>query len=358
VFGTKFRTTPSAWLPFAAAVGLLASIASFAFGAQQPAKLRVLFLCTNEAPCDAFLARLRGQTSDLAVTVVVQKDLPQGFPNNDHAEVDQADALAQTQAASVVLWWRAGNVIALLREPPPGRVVTRQVSSTPDADLGTAELEAGSLVARTAIAAALNGTPIGVEREPVAVLAPMASPPPVAAAVSWKAVAAAGAQVKWDGLPPDPMRGLELKLGIKRNNLRLGSTFVQGLQTNLDLPAAEGTLDRRYLSAWLEYEIFRYRPYSLGAQGHAGWLWTTVTPLSGPSTTKAEFTLFDWGLTLLPRFELNRQFALWGSISLDRMEHPITVGIRNASGYRPLWFMERYTPALSFGVEFLFPKSI
>lgn len=318
-------------------------------------KLSVLLLCTAEAPCESFLARLRGQTSDLAVTVAAVKTLPPGFLIND---VEEADALAQSHAAAVVLWWRAGNVIALLREPPPGRVVMRAVASSNDAEIGTAELEAGSLVARTAIVAALNGTPIGVVREPVAAASVAPLPTTVAVPTIWKGLAAIGAQIKWDGLPPLPMRGLELRLGVKRSDLSFGSTFAQGLQTDLDLPAAEGTLDRRYLSAWLEYELLRYRPYSLGVESHAGWLWTTVTPLSGPTTTKSEFTLFYWGLALHPRFEVNRQFALWAAIGLDRMEHPINVGVRTSMGYRPLWFMERYQPALSFGVEFLFPKTI
>jgi len=359
VFGTKFFTTPTACLQLAAAVGLLAAIASAALAAQQPAKLRVLLLCAPEAPCNPFLSRLRGQTSDLAVAVSAHENVPPGFPNGGHNDVEQAEALAQSQAADVVVWWRAGSVVALLREPPPGRVVMRAVASSPGAPLGTAELEAGSLVARTAIVAALNGTPIGVAREPTAATTPPSLPlTTVAMPTVWQGFAAVAGQIKWDGLPPDPTRGLEMRLGVKRANFRIGAIFVQGLQTDLNLPVAEGTLDRRYLGASIEYQLLRYRPYSLGVESHAGWLYATVTPLSGPATEKEEFTLFYWGLALLPRFALNRQFALWGAISLDRTEHPINVGIRNASGYRPLWFMEKYAPALSLGVELLFPKSI
>lgn len=323
-------------------------------------KLRVIFVCTQDVPCKLFQARLKGQTSDLSIEVIEVNAPQEQMPVDDF--VPTADSLAQTHQAAVAIWWHKNKLMALLRAPSPGRVLERSAAlTTNNAELSTADLEAGSLVARTAIVAALNGTPIGVAREtkpgppPPPIVAAPVPEPSAAARAPWHITTSLGGNALWDDLPTEPSYGLELRAAAQRKRWRLGAFVIKRRQVIVSQPEARGAIDSWQPGVFLGLDVWRQRRLSLAADVRFGWQNTTVEALSGPFAESHRFSRKYVGLGLQARYELiTQKLAAWAAFSLDRVEDPFSVGVRTATQYTPRWYVAKNQPSVGLGLEWIF----
>ncbi|MCG5052719.1 MAG: hypothetical protein KA712_07140 [Myxococcales bacterium] len=337
--------------------------------AESPPKLRVLFLCTAAAPCEGFRARLKGQTSDLRLRLV-EDELTETTPARSRDDaVAAAEGLAIQHEAQVVVWWREGALLALLREPAPGRLLEREVvkSAKATAPPGTAELEAGSLIARSAIVAALRGTPIGEPLPPPPPPAPApppepppAPPPPLPppAAPPWQVSASLGWQGLWDGLPTEPSHGLELRLGGRRGRLVVGGSWIERKEVSIRLPEARGAIGSRQLGAFGGYEPFVRGPLALSLEARLGWLLSRVEALSGPRQGESpSYSHLFAGLGTRVRYQVaSRWLYGWAAGSVDFVQDAFFVGLRSGTTFRAIWELSRVQPSVAIGVEMVFPE--
>ena len=331
--------------------------------------LRVIYVCTEDASCESFAARLKGQTSDLNVKVVRVSRAHEALPEPLEEAVAKVDQIAAAQDAEVALWWRAHDLVALLRRPPPGRVLVRRVRSGKplhNGALGTADLESGSLISRTAIVAALNGTQLGVPRQaalheqraaaPAAAL-PAAAPPGQSASARWQGAVALGGNAMWDGLPSDPSVGLEARVGAKYKRLRLGLLWVERRTVEISVPQARGSIASRQVGAVVGLDVFQLLKLNAGVEARGGWVWAQVAPLSGPFEEKVGFTRKFVGIAIHLRYALMPgRLSAWAGGAVDWVEEPFTVGLRSPQGYQAMWYMSAVQPALAVGLEVLFPQ--
>lgn len=318
------------------------------------AKLRVLFLCTPNVACETFNKRLRGQTSDLPVHLSAAPFARAHEPGT-FDDVASADQVAAAHDAAVVLWWREGALVALMRSPDSARVLVRPIARTPL--LGTADLEAGSLVARTTIVATLNNTPVGIAR-PLPAASPAPLPPvPPSAASPWQVAPRLGWNAAWDGLPSEPTHGLEARIEGRWRALTLGALWIERPSVRLSVPEARGSLKSRALGLVLAYDFFVRKRWWLGAEARLGWLIARVQPLSGPLQDELRFARRFAGVGVRVRRELvPGRWAAWLAASLDHVEDPFSVGLRDTNSYSPLWYMWATQPSLGVGFELTFSR--
>lgn len=308
--------------------------------------LRVAVVCTKGASCAAFTQRLRGQTSDLKVEI---QDALQSLPTLPlAASIAAVDEIAKATGSTVAVWWSQGSLAVLLREPAPGRVMVRRVAADAFA-IGSAELEAGSLIARTAIIAALEGKPIGEPR-------PTPPPPPLPLPTPWELSLGLGASLHWDEVPPSRGEGLEFRAGIRRGRLRFGGQWTQRRDEDLDLPYARGTLAGRLLFGFVGFELLALPAFALGVEGRVGKLRSTVQSSTGAYRDPVEFsrTILGVGVryhhVLLPN-----RLLLWAALNLDHVQDPIVIGVRDAAGFHPVWPMAANQPSVGLGIEYFLP---
>lgn len=330
-------------------------------------RLRVLVVCTGEISCESFEKRLRGQTSDLPVKLDHAALAPGASVAAAPAAVER---LAHERKAQVALWWQEGKVLALLRPTTPTRLYERSVKgprpSGPKTD--TADLEAAALIGRTAILAALNREPLGVPQAPVDAPAPAPPPPPPppspAAAPAtgprwrWQASARAGWSLLWDGLPSEPSHGPELRLGARYGPLRFGAMWIERLQVETLAEDARGAIDSRQLGVHASWDFVRLGGFAAGLELRLGRLFSTVTPLSGPLEDPEHYATTTYGAAATFSHQVvPGSLALWLCAAVDRLDQRIIVGVRNSSGFRPMWYMAKHQPTVTLGIEVLFPRS-
>jgi hypothetical protein len=137
-----------------------------------------------EPGSDALLSRIRGQTNDLEVELVVEEGEPS--PRDLGAQLRLARRLATSHDAPVVVWFDAQGAELVVRLALPGdnRLLEREVGAA----RSSATLEAAALVVRESVQAILAGEAIGVEAperfvnlpepEPTTSTKPIEAPPP------------------------------------------------------------------------------------------------------------------------------------------------------------------------------------
>jgi hypothetical protein len=314
--------------------------------------LRVVVVCETGASCVAFSERLRGQTSDLEIEILdAERSLP-SLPIE--ASIAAVDEIARSSGSAVAVWWARGSIVALLREPAPGRVLVRAVAAnevTRDWQPDSADLEAGSLIARTAIIAAIEGKPIGEPRKPDPPV-----PPSIPPATPWKFSLGVGASLHWDDVPPSQGEGLELRVATKRGRFRFAGQWTERLTEDLDLPYAKGTLKGRLLIALVGFEPIVRPAFTLGVEARVGRLVSTIESSTGAYRDPVEFTRTTVGFGV--RFHyvlLPNKVSLWAAANLDHVQDPIIIGVRDAGGFRPIWPMAANQPSMGFGIEYLLP---
>jgi len=319
--------------------------------------LRVVVVCETGASCVAFSERLRGQTSDLKIEVLdAGRTVARGDSSPLPLEVSiaEVDEIAKSSESAVAVWWAKGSLVALIREPAPGRVLVRAVAANEvasDWQPDSAELEAGSLIARTAIIAAIEGKPIG---EPRQTLAPKPSPGPPE--TPWKISVGLGASLHWDDVPPSRGEGLEIRAATRRGPFRLGGQWTERRTEDLDLPYAKGTLAGRLLLALVGFDL-RVKPtFTLGLEARVGRLTSNIKSSTGAYRDPIELNRTTVGIGARFHFVLlPTQVSLWAAINLDHVQDPIVIGVRDAAGFRPIWPMAANQPSIGVGIEYLFP---
>ena len=245
--------------------------------------------------------------------------------------------------------------MALTRKPAPGRVLVRPIAGT--STLGTAHLEAGSLVARTTIVATLNNAPLGIARPPVAEAATQVVAPAPVPVAAWQLAPRLGLATAWDGLPKEPSFGFEARLEGRWRTLAVGALWQERPTVDLLLPEARGSIGSRIQGVLLAYDFFNRRAWSIGLEARLGWLTTWVQPLSGPKQDELRFVRPFAGIGVrLQRALLPGRVAAFVAGTIDRVQDPINVGLRDATSYRPLWYMWAAQPAICAGIEVNFRR--
>ncbi len=314
--------------------------------------LRVVVVCETGASCVAFSERLRGQTSDLKIEVRdAERTLP---PLPLEASIAAVDEIASSSGSAVAVWWAKGSLIALLREPTPGRVLIRAVAANAvasDWQPDSAELEAGSLIARTAIIAAIEGKPIGELRQ-----TPTPTPVPSPRVTPWKMSLGIGASLHWDGVPPSRGEGLEFRVGMRLGRFRLAGQWTERGTDDLDLPYAKGTLAGRQLVALVGLDVLVRPTFTWSVEARLGRLTSTVESSTGAYRDPIEFNRTAVGLgTRFYYALLPNELSIWVAVNLDRVQDPIVIGVRDAAGFRPVWPMAAIQPSIGLGIECFLP---
>jgi hypothetical protein len=147
---------------------LAAPAAAVAPSAEVPASAPLRALVLLQPQTDDILARIRGQTSDLRVELLVAS--VESMPGDLGAQTRRAHLLGQQRNASLVIWFvnsatTEPHFIVNIAIPDQSRLLTRDLgpSDAASGSLGIASAvkESAALVVRAAIQAVLGGSTIG-----------------------------------------------------------------------------------------------------------------------------------------------------------------------------------------------------
>ncbi|MDB4990422.1 MAG: hypothetical protein JWN04_5600 [Myxococcaceae bacterium] len=233
----------------------------------------------SDAADQSLFRRIRGQTSDLTVTL--QRELSVPLEASLRAQLATARALAQTHGARVVLWaMRSPHQLTLVvADLALDRVLVRQLPAGDGERDRSAQEEAAALVVRGALRASLAGEPLGraeqelapsprIQLEPSPAAAPelvprtrltpgsprLTEPREPARGPSLSGSFAAGMLAGYDGATKRGNYGLALHTALQRARLELG------LRGSLGLAAA-------VQSSFADVQLSQHR-----AAVYAGWL--------------------------------------------------------------------------------------
>lgn len=245
--------------------------------------LRGLFRVTG--PDDrALLERVRGQASDLAVTLEVEET--PDLPPNLRDQLAEAQTLAAGHEARVVIWARrtAEFVEIVVADLALDRVLVRALADASSADERSARDEAAALVVRSALKASLAGVALGSspkELLPVAEPAPVVDTPKEPAPVPpepaprptprkerW--LAALGGLAGGDGVGGAGRYAVSARVGWfgSRWELGLRGGYGFGVETRVEL--ARLTLAQHRLEAYVEVVPLVRETVRLGLLAGAG----------------------------------------------------------------------------------------
>jgi hypothetical protein len=323
--------------------------------AHEPPAITVVVSCDAVVPCDEFAARVRGQTRELRARVETRRA---PSPRDEAPTIASARALARSTGAEIVFWWRGGVLVAYVVRGDDERVFERAVATRSPWEPNTVDLETGSLIARTVVAATLRGIPQGepIVEAPEPTTEPAAPAPPRGRASRWGAWAAAGGNLRWDDLPGQPAPGLDVRLGASVSRLRVGAGAALRRDSDVSAFGATGLLGRQELFALAEVTVVNAGVFELAVQGHAGRARFVITPVAvaGPAL---EFRRTFGGAALIARRRWEASgAAVWAGAGFDAFDGPLSVGVRSGDAYFPLWQMRRFQPLVAAGVEVEFPK--
>jgi hypothetical protein len=184
---------------------LVAGISSVAAPASAD-RLKTKTVIRLAAAADRGLAaRIRGQTSDIAVKLLTVRTGP--LERSLKAQLETADRLAASRGAASVVWFdsRSGAVVVHVAESPAGKLFIRTVE--PGRGRSSAMLETAAMMVRTALRAQVQGRPLGEDRE--VVLAGLRGPPaPV------RPPPERGPRRPWSPMPREPEEEVPIRRGI------------------------------------------------------------------------------------------------------------------------------------------------
>ncbi len=215
----------------------------------------------------ALLQRVRGQTSDLSITLApVQGPIEGGLAE----QVAAARALAGERAARVVVWFdvRRGELLVHVAEPQTGRVLVRRLNGSHGED--SARLEAAAQVVRSAVRALAAGGSIGVADRAAIAAAEAEEPPPeivvsprriilgrVAARLAWVWRASVGWQSALDGESTQGAHALAGRLAVERGRVAFAVGAAAGLPSRLDDGRSQVDVTRHALGLATSFALHR-----------------------------------------------------------------------------------------------------
>jgi hypothetical protein len=369
-----------AWtcLPIATALTAVSVAAAPAPDTSLP-RLRVIVRVTSPAD-SAFVARLRGQTSDLPVEIV---EAPSGVlePTPD-ARIAAAAALAAGKTGAVVLWRGPDQVMAYIEAQPAARLLARSTSTEdtgPDAGTppdaaaaavaappASADLEAAALISRAALKAIIEGQPVGEPRPPPpppARLPPPAPPPVLAPAPhAFGVFAAAAVGVTADGVASDPTAALSARAGGRLGRFAAGLTVATALPKDIPRGVPNTRFVRRSVEVLIAADIAvaRWARLTAELQGGVEWFRLDEPVNPNPNATRRNLAGRRWmgGAELRAGLPLGtfRVGSHRGAVDLtlgvgsDLLPHPPTIFFQQT----PLWKLSRLEPRGILGAEVTF----
>lgn len=315
------------------------------------------------------VTRVRGQTSDLAVSVSVSHA---GRLEATLAEqLAAAERLAADRGARVVVWFRrleSGAEIAYVAEPARRTVFARRIRAMTKAQGGrSAQFEAVSLTVRSALQALAAGGHIGVTvpRPAPAPVKPAPVPRPVAphakpSPLRW--TGSVGWQTVLDGLSPYGQQALATELGVKWRAGLVGVQLAEGFPLRLEDQLSSIDITRYSGGAYLGAEAALSRHFRLSAVAAAGVVaLSRVTVALSPEVTPAPGRRI-WSAYFGPQLTLGwHPFASSGAPALDLTGALDIVPGAPELGYgRSGQFVHAYTqhtiqPRVGLGLSFRAP---
>lgn len=237
------------------------------------------------------VTRVRGQTSDLDVSVSVEH--AGSLEPTLAAQLAAAERLATGSGARAVVWFRRlddGAEIAYVAEPARRTVFARRIRAMTKAQGGrSAQSEAVALTVRDALQALAAGGHIGVTVPRPAPAKPKSAPPappppPRSTPLRWSA--SVGWQAVFDGLAPYGQQALAMQLGAKWRALLVGVQLAEGFPMSLDDKLSSLDITRYSGGLCLGAELSLSRHWRLAAQAAAGMVaLSRVTVALSPSVT-------------------------------------------------------------------------
>ncbi|MEY4509260.1 MAG: hypothetical protein RLZZ450_1382 [Pseudomonadota bacterium] len=215
------------------------------------------------APEDrALLERVRGQASDLAVSLEV--DETAGLEPSLREQLDTARTLAAQRDARVVIWAeRTGESLEIVvADLALDRVLVRALESARSPEERSAQDEAAALVVRSALKASLSGEALGSSpKELLPVEEPVPTPPQPAPLVAAPApaprpreerwLAAVGTVVSADGVNRAGRYAASARLGWQRSRWELGLRGGYGFGVDARVALARLTLAQHRLEGYV-----------------------------------------------------------------------------------------------------------
>jgi len=287
------------------ALVLTASMPAGRAGAQ--ARPLIAVVLVNDDGEAELAGRVEGQTSDLELSLVVERRAP-AAAGPDLAE---ATAIAGRHGARVVVWFHrdASSWLVHIAEPSEDREFVRRVAVASQGDLASsATAEGVALVVRGALQALAAGGTIGVA-EPVAATSARAPPEGSGrrgfAAVGWRAVSAGG---------PSIHHGVAARAGLAAGRWHgdITTGFYPGVA--IDDESATIELERWSFAAGVGVELGS-APGTDGAGWRAGFALDAGATRFARVTTSAEGSLnatppeITWSPSASGRARLARRLA-------------------------------------------------
>lgn len=337
--------------------------------------LSVLVLCQGLPGCAQSVERMRGQTVELPVRLLVGAPPPVGALER---ELGAAEAARAAQHADIALWWRvpaAGGegepevAVWTHAEAPAaderrGRLLLRPLpleaaGRARGSELGTAAREASALILRGAVEALRAGVPAGEPRQaPPEAAAPAPPPPPSMGEPMrspWAVVGGVALQGAWDGVPPEPGFGLQLDGAVQWRWLRAG---VFGARSTADVgtSSARGVHTRGQVGGFVGATIWTHGRWAAGVQLRGGFHLTQVEPRTGPYRDVATFWRRVVGAGLEGRLAvIPRRWAFRLGAGLDWVNDPPAITEVGETSRRLLWRIAALQPFLLLGTEISWP---
>jgi hypothetical protein len=343
--------------------------------AEAPPRLRVIVRVTTPAD-SAFVARLRGQTSDLPVEIVEAPAVALE-PTSD-LRIAAAAALVAGSAGAVVLWRVPDQVMAYIESRPSARLLARSTSTAepgpeagvaPDAPAregaapASADLEAAALISRAALKAIIEGQSVGEPRPPPpapAPPAPAAPAPPTPTRYALGAFAAVGGGVTADGVATDPIAVLSARAGGRLGRFAVGLTGATTLPKDIPRGAPNTKLVRRTAELLVAADAVVGPWARVTAEVEVGLEWFRLDEPDNPNAARRNLAGRRWmggaelraAVTLGtigtgPRHGVVDLTLAGGS---DLVPHPPTIILQQT----PLWKLWRLEPRAILGIEVTF----
>jgi hypothetical protein len=337
-----------------------------------PDRLRAIVRVASAAD-RGFLARVRGQTSDLPVDLI-EAPAASLEPTLDQ-QVAAAEALARARHARAVFWLGPDQVLAYIGSAPgsaaPPRLLTRQgwtgpaPAPAPSPSPSSADLEAAALIARSALKAVLEGHEVGEPRPPpppppIATPPPPATAPPPAPPRPVEGWIALGWIAAADGVGSDPTGGFTARAGARLDRFAVGAGFSRMLGKDVPRASSPDAQHRRQaIVALVAMDVLRRSRIRLAAELEAGyerfWLTETINPNATPPTL--EQRRFMMGA------ELRGAVAVWArrhaaieltlGVGSDYVPSPPSIVTKSDNGtvINTIWRLWRFQPRGILGVE-------
>ncbi len=358
-------------LVVACAAALSVTIAQRSALAEGDPPITVVVRSTRETGA-SLLDRVRGQTSDLAVSL---REAP---ADRLEATIDEqlgaARAIARQVDARLVVWFFTSSEgptdarVVFVPDPPPGRVLTRRLSDEAGHAVDTTEpasaaLEEAALVVRQTVRALKEGVTVGVtpdeleKTEPPRAPERPAQPPQPSASASPTAFAlGAGWHGAVDGSASTWLHGVTGSFELKGTFLEGGLRAVVGVPSEWQDAYGSVRVSRESAAAYGGIRVAGGKALRLSVGVEVGAVgFHRVTRASGPAVHALPST---WNASVLAGPELRAAFrpnhghaGFLFVVGADAVPSAPDLGYDAAGAFAPLHQIARVEPRASVVVE-------